>query len=162
MTVAVDTNALLALLHDDGYADRAEQALRDAYREGALVIAPVVRAEIAADGQFPSSEAVATFLDDLSIDVTHLSAEATFRSGERFAAYSERRPDGLQCPACGSIQTVACSECGRKLTPRQHIAADFLIGGHAVTDAKGLITFDRGFYESYFPGLDVRPAGESE
>lgn len=162
MTIAVDTNALLALIHDDDYADRAEEALRDAYREGGLVITSVVRAELAADGQFPSSEAVATFLDDLSIDVTPVSTEAAFRSGEAFATYSERRPDGLQCPACGTIQTVVCPECDRELTPRQHIAADFLIGGHAVTDAEALITFDKGFYESSFPGLDVRPGGESQ
>lgn len=157
MTSAVDTNALLALIHDDDYADRAEQALRDAYREGGLVITPIVFAELAADGQFSSTQAVATFLDDLSIDVAPPSGEAAFRSGEAFATYSERRPDGLQCPECGSIQTAECSECGRELTPRQHIAADFLIGGHAATDADALITFDRGFYESYFSGLDVRP-----
>lgn len=158
MTTAVDTNALLALIHDDDYADRAEQALRDAYREDGLVITPIVLAELAADGQFPTPEAVATFLNDLSIDVTPISTEAAFRSGEAFATYSERRPDGLQCPECSTIQGVECSECGRGLSPRQHIAADFLIGGHAVTDADALVTFDRRFYESYFTGLEIQPA----
>ena len=42
-----------------------------------------------------------------------------------------------------------CPECDRKLTPRQHIAADFLIGGHAVTDAEALVTFNADFYGSY-------------
>jgi predicted nucleic acid-binding protein len=158
MTIAVDTNALLALLHNDHHAEAAEQALRDAYKEGALVITPIVYAETAADGQFPTTEALATFLDDLSIDIAHPSPEAAFRSGEAFATYLDRRPDGLQCPECGTERTVNCPACDHMLTPRQHIAADFLIGGHAVTDAATLVTFDAGFYGSYFPELTVRPA----
>lgn len=157
MTIAVDTNALLALLHDDHHADAAEQALRDTYTEGPLVITPVVYAETAADGQFPTNEALTTFLDDLSIDMAHPSPEALFRSGEAFGTYIDRRPDGLQCPECGTKQMVNCPECDRPLTPRQHIAADFLIGGHAVTDAEALVTFDADFYGSYFPELAVRP-----
>jgi predicted nucleic acid-binding protein len=158
MTIAVDTNALLALLHDDHHADAAEQALREAYTEGPVVITPVVYAETAADGQFPTTEALNTFLTDLSIDLTQPSPEALFRSGEAFDTYIDRRPDGLQCPECGTKRTVHCPECDRELTPRQHIAADFLIGGHAVTETTALITFDAGFYGSYFPELSVRPA----
>ncbi|EMA37788.1 type II toxin-antitoxin system VapC family toxin [Halococcus hamelinensis] len=158
MTIAVDTNALLALIHDDHHADAAEKALRTAYTEGPLVITPVVYAETAADGQFSTTTELSTFLDDLSIDVAHPSPEALFRSGEAFSRYSDRRPDGLQCPECGTKQVVNCSECEHTLAPRQHIAADFLIGGHAVMDAEALVTFDAGFYGSYFPNLAVRPA----
>lgn len=159
MTIAVDTNALLALLHDDHqFADAAEQALRTAYAEGLVVITPVVYAETAADGQFPTVEALTTFLADLSIDVVQPSPKALFRSGEAFDTYTDRRPDGLQCPECGTKRTATCPKCDRELTPRQHIAADFLIGGHAVTDTDALVTFDTGFYGSYFPDLSVRPA----
>ncbi len=157
MTTAVDTNALLALLHDDRHADAAERALRDAYTEGLVVITPIVYAETAADGQFETSEALNTFLADLSIDVAHPSSEALFRSGEAFDTYIDRRPDCLQCPECGTQRTARCPECDRELTPRQHIAADFLIGGHAVTDTEALVSFDTGFYRTYFPDLSVRP-----
>lgn len=158
MTIAVDTNALLALLHDDHHADAAERALRDAYREGPVVVLPVVYAETAADGQFPTAEALDTFLADLSIDVAHPSPEALFRSGKAFDTYIDRRPDGLQCPECGTERTANCPECDRDLTPRQHIEADFLIGGHAVTDAAALVSFDTDFYGTYFSDLDVRPS----
>jgi predicted nucleic acid-binding protein len=161
MTIAVDTNALLALIHDDKHADAAEQALRTAYTEDRLVVTPIVSAETAADGQFSAVEELTTFLDDLSIDIVQPSSEALFRSGEAFSRYSERRPDGLQCPECGSTEVVHCSTCGQTLAPRQHIAADFLIGGHAVTDAEALVTFDTGFYGSYFPNLAVRPAEQT-
>lgn len=157
MTTAVDTNVLLALLHDDRHADAAERVLRDAYREGPVVITPIVYAETAADGQFETNEALNTFLDDLSIDVVHPSPEALFRSGEAFDTYIGRWPDGLQCPECGTQRTAQCLEYDRELTPRQHIAADFLIGGHAVTDTEALVSFDTGFYRSYFPELSVRP-----
>jgi len=48
---AVDTNALLALLYEDEHADRSEAELRRVYQEGRVVIAPIVYAELAADGQ---------------------------------------------------------------------------------------------------------------
>jgi predicted nucleic acid-binding protein len=157
MTIAVDTNVLLAVLHDDHRADTAEEALRDAYTTGHVVITPVVYAETAADGQFETDDDLDTFLSDMSIDVVQPSPEALFRSGEAFDTYTDRRPDGLQCPGCGTVRTAICHECNRDLTSRQHIAADFVIGGHAVTDANALVTFDTGFYGSYFPTLSVLP-----
>lgn len=158
MTTAIDTNALIALLHDDQHANAAEQALRDAYTEGQLVVTPIVYAETAADGQFETVDALNTFLTDMSIDVAQPSPEALFRSREAFDTYTDRRPDGLQCPECGTERSVRCPECDHNLMPCQHIAADFVIGGHAVTDADALVTFDTGFYGSYFPELSVRPA----
>jgi predicted nucleic acid-binding protein len=157
-TTAVDTNALLALLYDDEHADAGERALRAAYREGRLVVAPVVYAELAADGTFADAVALDDFLSDFSIRVAGPSTVALFRAGEAFREYVDRRPDGLQCPSCGTERTVACDECGMSLSPRQHVAADFVIGGHAVADADALITFDDAFYGTYFPSLSVRPA----
>lgn len=157
MTTAVDTNALLALLYDDDYADASEQALRRAYQDGRIVVTPVVYAELAADGHFDTSAEVDAFLEDFSIRVAEPSRAALFEAGNAFQGYTTRRPDGLQCPSCGRKQSVDCEECGAALSPRQHIAADFLIGGHASVDADSLVSFDAGFYESYFPSLPVRP-----
>lgn len=157
MITGVDTNALLALLYDDEHADASEAALRRAYREGRVVITPIVYAELAADGHFDTATELDQFLQDLSIGVAEPSRAAAFRAGERFRRYIDRRPNGLQCPSCGAEQTVDCTECGEALSPRQHVAADFLIGGHAAVDGDGLVTFDAGFYDSYFPSVTVYP-----
>ena len=156
-TTAVDTSALLALLYDNDYADESEAALRAAYRDGRLVVTPVVYAELAADGGFEGTADLDTFLSDFSIDVSRPSRDALYRAGEAFDEYTANRPDGLKCPDCGAEREVACGACGRSLAPRQHVAADFLVGGHAVEDGDAIVTFDANFYETYFPSLSVRP-----
>lgn len=157
MTTAVDTNALLAILYEDEHTNASEDALRHAYQESRVVVTPIVYAELSADGHFETAAELDQFLEDFSIQLVEPSREALFQAGETFRRYTERRPDGLQCPACGTKQTVQCEACDGDLSPRQHIAADFLIGGHAAVDADALVSFDDGFYNTYFPSLTVRP-----
>lgn len=157
MITAVDTNVLLALLYDEDYADASEAELRRAYRAGNVVITPIVYAELAADGHFDDRSALDQFLEDLSIRLVDPSPEALFRAGQQFDRYTNRRPNGLQCPSCGEKRTVRCENCAEPLTPRQHIAADFVVGGHAAVDADALISFDTAFYRTYFSDVDVVP-----
>jgi len=154
---AVDTNALLALLYDDEHADASESVLRRAYQDGRVVLSPIVYTELAADGHFESSDTLDEFCDDLRLQLDAPSQDALFRAGEAFQTYTDRRPDGLQCPSCGAEQSIPCSACGTDLTPRQHIAADFFIGAHAAVDCDRLLSFDTTFYEMYFPSVSVRP-----
>lgn len=155
MITVVDTNALLAMLYEDEHTDASEAALRRAYREGRVVITPIVYAELAADGYFETTSELDQFLGDFSIQVDDPSRKALFRAGEQFQQYTVRRPDGLQCPSCGKKQTVRCEACGENRSPRQHIAADFVIGGHATIDGDALVSFDTAFYETYFPAVTV-------
>ena len=157
MTTAVDTNALLGILYEGDYSDDAESALRNAYRKGRIVTTPIVYAELAADGHFGTMAELDEFFSDLSIQIVEPTRKARYRAGEKFQIYTQRRPDGLQCPTCGNIRSIQCQDCGGSLAPRQHIAADFLIGGHAEIDADALITFDQAFYDSYFPSLTLNP-----
>lgn len=157
MITSVDTNALLALLYDDDYSDASEAALRTAYQDGKVVLPSIAYAELAADGHFDTQAELDQFLEDFSIQCVNPSLEALFHAGQQFQRYTDRRPDGLQCPTCGTKQTVRCEECDENLAPRQHITADFVIGGHAVADADALISFDSAFYQTYFSSLPVQP-----
>jgi predicted nucleic acid-binding protein len=157
VTTAVDTNVLLAILYEDAHTEASEAELRRAYQDGKLVVTSIVYAELAADGHFDTEADLNQFLADFSIRCVEPSRESLFRAGQQFQRYTKRRPDGLQCPSCGTKQTVRCEECGEDLTPRQHIAADFVIGGHAMIDADALVSFDTAFYETYFPSLSIYP-----
>lgn len=157
MITAVDTNALLAILYEDSHTDTSEAALREAYQAGKVVTTSIVYAELAADGHFDTESELSQFLKDFSIQLVEPSRDALFRAGQQFQRYVARRPDGFQCPSCGAEQTITCVSCGENLTSRQHIAADFVIGGHAASDADRLISFDNGFYGTYFPSLMVKP-----
>ncbi|AHF99959.1 nucleotide-binding protein [Halostagnicola larsenii XH-48] len=157
MITAVDTNVLLALLYDDEYSDTAESELRRAYQDGRVTITSIVYAELAADGHFETASELNRFLEDLSIRLVEPSQEALLEAGQQVKRYTDRRPNGLQCPSCGEKRTVRCEQCDERLIPRQHIAADFVIGGRVPADADALLSFDTGFYRSYFSELSVFP-----
>ena len=138
MTTAVDTNVFQALWSGTPtVVSAAETGLERASGRGALVISPVVYAELIAS---PSQdiEAIEAFLNTariridwlLDIDVWQTAATA-------FQGYAQRRRAQERGPG-----------------PRR-ILADFLIGAHAVHHASALLTFDQGIYRAAFPSLIV-------
>nr|WP_255666512.1 nucleotide-binding protein [Haladaptatus sp. DYF46] len=144
------------MYEDDPHSEAARNALRAAYQKGSLVINSVVYAELAGDDGFTTREDVDAFLSDTGIDVEQPSRAALTAAGDAFTTYLSRRGAGLQCPECGNQTEMSCPSCGRSLAPRQPLSPDFLIGAHAAVDAGRIITFDAGFYRSYFD-VTVQP-----
>lgn len=154
MITALDTNVLLDLLIPDSrHADTSQRALDEALAAGALMIGEVVYAELAS--QFPNADELDRFLDETHIRLDPSSPEALWQAAQAWHRYLARRGRAFRCPKCGKQVTVACSGCGETISGRQHILSDFLVGGHALTQADRLLTRDRGFYGSYFPKLVI-------
>lgn len=155
MKTVVDTSVLIALLNpDEQYNERASELLMDAYSAGAVVVAPVTYTELGADPYFETTDDLDAFLDDTGIRIESPGEQALFAAGEAFQAYLDRRGERLQCSECGTETAFECPDCGVRVTARQHVPADFLIGALADKQADRLLTFDSGFFETYF-SLDL-------
>lgn len=155
----VDTNILLDLLGGDLTARAAARhTLSVSLRGGALIVSPVVYAEL--DASFDQPQATDRFLADLDIQLDGFTREALRWAAEAWRTYTTRRGRQVQCNACGQQFGLQCPDCAAPIVWRQHVISDFLIGGHALAQADGLITRDSGYYRTYFPRLRlIIPAG---
>lgn len=134
MRTAIDANVISAIWSREPSAEKAIAQLGEAKAEGALLISPVVFAELLA---YPgATEAyVRKFLEDTGVVVDLELVERVWtETGLRFARYSARR---------------------RRSTgegPRR-LLADFLVGAHALVQADRLLTLDARVYRQDFPEL---------
>jgi predicted nucleic acid-binding protein len=127
---AVDSSVLLDVFGPDpDFGQRSAAALRACLAEGSLVSCEVVWAEVAAAG--PSVDAARDAMERVGVRFSPLSQAAALGAGHAWRAY--RQAGG----------------------PRSRVIADFLIGAHAAMEAERLLTRDRGFYRTYFDGLEV-------
>jgi len=132
MITAVDTSVLLdLLLPDPAFAARSEAALRKASSEGALIMCEVVYAELA--GLFPARAALETLLRDTGIQLKPSGPDALWTAGDLWRRFCLNRP--------------------RQAAIARRVAADFLIGAHAMLHAERLLTRDTDFYRAVFAGL---------
>ena len=130
MITAIDTNVLLDVFGaDPKFAAASAEALRRCLREGALLACEVVWAETAT--VFGDAQHFRDAMRKLPASFSPMTEEAAIRAAEAWHRY--RAGGG----------------------PRNRIAADFLIGAHAVVAADRLLTRDRGFYRRCFAGLRV-------
>ena len=128
----VDTNVLIDIL--DGDADWVEWSsdrLIDTARADGSVVNAIVIAEISRS--FDTIEHVRSALNDLRIDAVELDDASAFMAGKRFLAYRRARNDDKS----------------------HRVLPDFIIGAHAVTLNRPVLTRDPAIYRRYFPELTL-------
>ncbi len=152
MISAADTNILIDILvPDEQFVEESRALLREARRDGAILLSEAAYAELVARFEAPAD--LPRFLHGAGIQLEQSSQAALELAGAAWRTYTRRRPRALVCARCGAAQSVRCEACGEPVRARQHIVADFLIGAHALVHADRLLTRDRGFYATYFPAL---------
>jgi predicted nucleic acid-binding protein len=128
MTTAVDTNVLLdALTGIRGDFESAQRAIIRAAAAGTLATSAVCYAEVAR--RFPDRHQLDSLLHEFACTVTPVDADVAFLAGQFFQQYRKR----------GGEKT--------------RILADFLIAADAFLKADRLLTHDKRFFGSQFPGL---------
>lgn len=133
-TTLVDTNVLLDIFTDDPrWADWSGQALAEARDAGALVVNPIVYAEVSV--RFDRIEELDEALPAADFLREELPYPAGFLAGKAYATY---RTQG-----------------GTKRSP----IADFYIGAHAAVCGYRLLTRDGARFRTYFPKLELLTPG---
>ncbi len=131
MITAVDTNILIDVFEPDPvFGPLSKEALKRCLHEGAVVACEVVWAELAVAYTHARDDLI-SIMGEIGIQYSTMNLEASLAAAKYWFEYLKGG--------------------GRK----KRIAADFLIGGHAMIQCDRLLTRDRGFYRDYFKGLDV-------
>lgn len=129
-TTLVDSNVILDIVTEDPeWLDWSAAALARQADAGALVVNPIVYAEVA--GRFERIEDLEAALPEDYYQRHPLPWEAAFLAGRCFVRYRRRG--------------------GQRRSP----LPDFYIGAHALLRGMTLLTRDARRYRSYFPRLRI-------
>jgi len=131
MLTAVDTNILIDVLEaDPEFGEASCQALKQASSEGGLLLCDVVWAEVFTL-YHDQEDALRENLSSMNMKFSPLTQQSSEMAACCWHAYRKRAGD------------------------RRRIAADFLIGAHAMMQCDRLLSRDRGFYRNYFGTLKL-------
>ena len=125
MITAVDSS----VLDDPAFREGSLRALKQCRAAGALIVCPVVWAEVRAALRQP--ERIGALLSGSGIGFDPFDQSCSDLAGDLWRDYRRRG--------------------GR----REHLVSDFLVGAHAQRRRARLLARDRGFFRRYFRHLDV-------
>jgi predicted nucleic acid-binding protein len=134
---AVDSPVLLDVLVPDAeHCAESEERLAKATATGALIVSPMVVAELGA--YFNREFELKLFLRDTGLKLVPFGLASLHLAGQTWRTYQRKAGAPVE---------------GRQ----QQVMADFLVAAHAMVHAERLLTRDRGFYRACFPKLKLAP-----
>lgn len=129
MILGIDSSVLLGLVKDKAEYRPWLELILDLHSQARLVVCDVVYAEVA--GLYRDERELQETLALIGLGYDAIRSDTAFLAGQIYAAY--RRAGG----------------------PRTNLVPDFLVGAHAIHQADGLLTTDRGYLRSYFKGIRI-------
>ena len=128
--VLVDSNVLLDVLtEDNNWFDWSSRQLAHCAEENDLCINQIIYAEISIG--FDRIEDLESTLPKEYFSYLHVPYEAAFLASKCFLTYRQAG--------------------GKRHSP----LPDFFIGAHAAVEKMTLLSRDKGWYQTYFPGLQI-------
>lgn len=150
MIITVDSNVLLSVFSKDSLYKQTA-ALLEKYSFQEYIINDCIYLELGV--YFPNLEMLNESLDILEISLVE-EYETNYKEiVDAWRNYLKKKK--FLCPSCGKVVKPICPQCQHRLTFRQRIHTDFLIGGFASANSDGIITFDPSYYKNYFPKLRI-------
>ena len=149
MRVSIDTCILLDLLLDQN-RDSIEKLKKHLQNHDELVICGLVYGELYPFFEMNKMD-IDFFLSEVNVGIEDFTKRDFGYAGTKWMTYCKRRR--YKCPSCGKAIQLNCSHCHGKLSFRQHILSDFIIGAFSELHADGILTRDYGYYKTYFPDL---------
>ena len=150
MIITVDSNVLLSVFSKDSLYKRST-ALLEKYSSYEYIINDCIYLELGV--YFPNLKILDASLNTLEISLV----EGYERNYEEIvnAWISYLKKKRFVCPSCRKVINPICPHCKHRLSFRQRILTDFLIGGFASANSNGIITLDPTYYKNYFPQLRI-------
>jgi hypothetical protein len=150
MIITVDSNILLSIFLNDSLNKQAS-ALMLKYSLHEFVINDCIYLELGV--HFKILNKLDESLNTLEVNL--ISQEKKNYQGILSAWTLYLKKKGFNCPACKKTIHPICPYCKNKLSFRQRILTDFVIGGFAHENSNGIITLDPTYYKNYFPQLII-------
>ncbi len=150
MIITVDSNILLSIFKKDSLYEHSA-ALLQKYSAHDYVINDCIYLELGVF--FSQLKKLDNALELLDVQVKYPEQTDSQVIIAAWKKYLSKK--SFTCPACRKTILPVCPKCGRELSFRQRVLADFLIGGFAFTHTDGIMTHDTSYYKNYFPRLKV-------
>ncbi|MGR3177614.1 MAG: hypothetical protein ACUZ8E_06120 [Candidatus Anammoxibacter sp.] len=150
MIITIDSNVLLSVFSKDSLYQKASSALYK-YNAHEYIINECIYLELGV--YFERLDILDESLETIEVGLVKDDQKNYDEILNTWILYLKKKR--FRCSNCRKVIKPICPECHNTQPFRQRVLADFIIGGFASLNSKGIITFDPTYYRNYFPQLKI-------